>query len=400
MPSRIAVLSTHPIQYQAPWFRAMAAYPGWDLEVLYCHPGSSQQQAAAGFGVEFSWDVPLLDGYAHRFLNNAAKAPGLSTFGGLDTPELWELIRPGTYNAVLVNGWHYKSAWQAIRACWATRTPVMVRGDSHLHSPRHPVKTLLKSLPYHWFIPKLDACLAAGKWSMDYFLHYGARREKVFVVPHVIDDGRFSSEYARLQLRRAELRQNWNLGQDDVVFLFAGKFIGKKRPMDFVSAVNLAARSGAPVSGLMVGDGPLRQECERLTSESGAPVRFAGFLNQSQIASAYVASDILVLPSDGGETWGLVVNEAMASKRPCIVSDRVGCGPDLITPGETGFIFPVGDVKALADLMARCAADRIGLIRMGLRARDRMGRHSTSVAVEGVLRALSAVRADNGGVRD
>ena len=147
----------------------------------------------------------------------------------------------------------------------------------------------------------------------------------------------------------------------------------------------------------MAGDGPLRQECERFAIENRTPVRFAGFLNQSQIASAYVASDVLALPSDGGETWGLVVNEAMVCGRACIVSDRVGCGPDLVISGETGLVFPLGDVECLAKLMTQCAEDKPGVARMGVCARHRMARYSTSVAVEGVLRAVEAVTGNAGG---
>jgi len=375
----------------------MAACSDLELEVWFCHRATPSEQANAGFGVAFDWDIPLTEGYRHRFLRNAAGRPSLSAFSGLDTPELRSMIGGGRFDAVIVNGWHYKSAWQAIRACWATKTPVMMRGDSHLRSPRNPVKRLVKRPLYRWFVPKFGACLAAGKWSADYFHHYGALREKIFLVPHVIDGDRFLVECSRLQPRRGELRRAWNLSEDAVVFLFAGKFIGKKRPLDFVRAVDRAVRVGARIEGLMVGDGPLRRECERIAKEGGVPIRFAGFLNQTQIVSSYVASDVLVLPSDGGETWGLVVNEAMVCGRPCIVSDRVGCGPDLVTSGETGFLFPLGDVECLANLMKQCAEDEPALAYMGVCARSRVAQYSTSVAVEGVLRAVEAVKANPGG---
>ena len=119
----------------------------------------------------------------------------------------------------------------------------------------------------------------------------------------------------------------------------------------------------------MVGDGPLRVACEALVREQNLPIRFAGFLNQSKITEAYVASDALALPSDGGETWGLVVNEAMACGRPCIVSDRVGCGPDLVIPQKTGSIFRLGDVTALANSMLGIADNPERVISMGVEAR-------------------------------
>jgi glycosyltransferase involved in cell wall biosynthesis len=386
--TKLAVISTHPIQYHSAWFRALASRAGLDLHVYYCHEATPQEQASAGFGVEFVWDVPLLDGYPYSFLKNVAHSPGLGRFGGLDTPEIKGIIQRHECDAMLVNGWHYKSAWQAIWACWKSKVKVMVRGDSHLHTSRGIAKRAIKSLTYRRFIPRFDACLAAGKWSREYFLHYGARPERIFFVPHAVDNGRFQIEAQCLEPRRSQLRKEKDLHENAIVFMFSGKFIPKKRPMDFVFAIERAVRQNPQIQGLMVGDGPLRAHCEQLVRERRIPIRFTGFLNQSQIIEAYVVSDTLVLPSDGGETWGLVVNEAMACARTCIVSDRVGCGPDLVIPQKTGFIFPLGDVLALADSMLQFSVNPEGLTSMGIDARSRLKNYSVEKAVDGVIKSL------------
>jgi glycosyltransferase involved in cell wall biosynthesis len=126
-----------------------------------------------------------------------------------------------------------------------------------------------------------------------------------------------------------------------------------------------------------------------LAQQERLPLSFIGFLNQSEIVRAYVAADCLVLPSDAGETWGLVVNEAMACGLPAIVSDQVGCGPDLIHEGETGATFPMGDVTALAKRMVEFAADPDALVAMGQRAqRLVLSDYSVERAVEGTLDAI------------
>jgi glycosyltransferase involved in cell wall biosynthesis len=387
---RIAIVTTHPIQYQAPWFRALAARTDLEMEVFFCHEATAEEQSAAGFGVRFDWDLPLLDGYSYSFLKNVASRPAIGKFSGLDTPEIKSIIRRERFDAVIVNGWHFKSAWQTFRACWQTGTPVMARGDSTLYNQRDPLKKILKWPYYRWFIPKLDACLAVGKWSREYYLHYGARADRVFIVPHVIDDHFFARESVGLKTERGAIRGEWGLAEEAAVFLFAGKFIDVKRPMDFVRAVEEAAGLDPSVMGLMVGDGPLRGACEAYSRQHHVPVKFTGFLNQSQIARAYVACDALVLAS-ASETWGLVVNEAMACGRPCIVSDMVGCGPDMIVGGETGDIFAVGDVGALAGLLALYAKDSARLEAMGEEARKMAHRNSVEVAVEGVLSAVAAL---------
>jgi glycosyltransferase involved in cell wall biosynthesis len=390
---RLIILSTHPIQYHSPWFRVLANHPEIDLEVWFCHKATPTEQAAAGFGVEFDWDRSLLDGYSHRFLRNVASNPGVNSYAGLDTPELQELIRSEKPDALIVNGWHYKSAWQAMRACWRESVPVMARSDSNLRTRRNAAKRALKWPYYRWFIPKLDACLAVGTWSRDYFLHYGARAESIFTVPHVVDAEYFQSEVERLRSKRDEVRAKWNLRRESVVFLFAGKFIAKKRPMEFVKAVELAAKENNFIAGLMVGDGPLRQSCEEYVSTNHLPLRFTGFLNQSEIVRAYVAADALVLPSDGGETWGLVVNEAMTCGLPCFVSDHVGCSSDMIVAKQTGAVFPLGDYQRLANCLTEFAGDDIQRKTMSKRAKERVSSYSSTTALAGTLEALDSLKA-------
>lgn len=382
----LAILTTHPIQYHAPWFRGLAAHPDLRIHVYFCHKATPQEQARAGFGVEFDWDIDLLDGYPHTFLKNVAKPAGHGRFGGFDTPEISRIIRARQYDAVLVNGWNYKSAWQAIWAAWQSGVKVVVRGDSHLHFDRSRRVRVTKLVTYRHFIPRFDACLATGAWSREYFEHYGARPERIFFVPHVIDAGLLKADSECLAAERSELRRSWKLSEDSPVFLFVGKFTETKRPLDFVRAICDAAKS-EKIAGLMVGDGPLRPACEQVVQSHGAPISFTGFLNQSQIARAYACGDVLVLPSVG-ETWGMVVNEAMACGLPALVSDRVGCGPDLVTAEQTGLIFPHGNVSALSASMVNMARDQVRLTQMGHEAQKRLQRYSLEVAVDGVLQAL------------
>jgi hypothetical protein len=155
--------------------------------------------------------VPLLEGYPHSFLQNVASPAGHGRFAGFDTPDIWKIIRECQHDAVLVNGWNYKSAWQAIWTAWRSGVKVLVRGDSHLHAPRSLQVKLTKAIVYRRFIPRFDACLAAGEWSREYFAYYGARPDRIFFVPHAIDSEYMASESRRLQPMRSELRRQWGL---------------------------------------------------------------------------------------------------------------------------------------------------------------------------------------------
>jgi glycosyltransferase involved in cell wall biosynthesis len=383
-----AYVITHPIQYYTPVLQYMEQRAPNQVQVLYCSGELESSHSQAGFGVKYRWDVPLLDGYRYRILKNRAAHPSTTSFRGLDNPELSGIIASGAYSAVVVNGWHFQSAWRVIFACWRHRVPVLIRGDSHLRGPCTLLRSIKRPL-YRTFVPRLNGCLAAGSWSRDYFENYGASPNHIFTIPHCVDNRRFEKEMHLLRPQRQELRRKWGIPADATVFLFAGKFIPVKRPWDFVDAVGKCASERPSVMGLMAGDGPLREGCEEQACSASAPIRFTGFLNQSQIAEAYAAADAVVLPS-AVETWGLVVNEAMASGLPCIVSDRAGCSPDLVDCGSTGDIYPMGDAGALSALMAHYA-DSGRLAAMGRNAARKIESYSVPAAASALLKAVELV---------
>lgn len=389
---RVAVVASHPIQYQAPWFRALARV--CDLTVLFCHRQDGEGQARAGFAEPFEWDVPLLDGYRSEWLENVSGTPGVDRFGGCDTPGIKGRLAQGQFDACIVSGWYLKGYLQAIRACRGLGVPVIVRGDSQLKGTRSRVFSLAKQIPYRWLLQRIDAHLYVGKANYAYLRHFGVRPERLFFAPHFVENDRFAAEAAKARQSGAarSLRERWGATESTAVFLFVGKFIVKKRPADFISAVARLAGKGQDVRGVLVGSGPEDAALRAQAAAVGGPIAFDGFQNQTQIASRYAAADCLVLPSDGRETWGLVVNEAMATGLPAVVSDAVGCGPDLIDGRRTGFTYPVGDVARLSARMR----DAISL--RATTARDvreavlaQVGRYSCEAAVAGTIAALQAV---------
>lgn len=388
---KIGILATHPIQYYAPLFRYLAKQSGVESTVYYCHKPNPKEQGE-GFGVPFEWDIDLTSGYRHTWLHNRSARPSLFHFNGLDTPEIKERIAENNFDAFLVLGWHAKSMWQAMSACRNLCVPLLVRGDSHLHVKISYFKRWAKELSHRCLMRGFSACLAVGKWSEEYFNYYGAQR--VIRSPHFVDNDWFSRKSSEEKSSAQRTRAEFGIPEEAVVFLFAGKFEEKKRPLDLLQAlkqmfVQGMGRQDAHV--LMVGDGAHRSNCETFARTHQLPVSFAGFLNQSQMPKAYAVSDILVLPSDGRETWGLVVNEAMACGLPAIVSDEVGCGPDLIFNGETGYVFPCGDIQALAEKMSDYVK-RHHSGGMGDAARKIVSGYSVENAADGILCALEEIK--------
>lgn len=347
---RLGILASHPIQYHAPLFRALAS--DLDVHVYFAHRQSAQQQAAAGFGVAFEWDVDLLSGYESEFLTNRAATPGVDRFFDCDTPDVITRIRRERFDAFLVTGWNLKSFWQAIGACRTTGTPVLVRGDSQLATSRTVLQRLRNEVTHRAMLRSFDGFLVVGARNREYLRHYGVPSRRLFDAPHFVDNEWFAARAAEARRTRDALRATLGFAPATQLVLFAGKLIPEKRPLDLVLALEMLRRTRDDVGLVVVGAGPLEAELRRVVAERELPVAFVGFKNQSALPSYYALADLLALPSES-ETWGLVVNEAMACGLAAVVSDVVGCAPDLVHEGTTGARFPVGDVAELARAIDR-----------------------------------------------
>lgn len=384
MTRRIGFLVSHPIQYYAPIFRELARR--CDLTIFFAHRQDAAGQGKAGYGVAFEWDVDLLSGYESRFLKNVARAPSTQTFAGCNTPEIADRIADGRFDAFVVPGWSLRSYWQAVRACRRARVPVMVRGDSQLAGQRKGAVGRVKGVVFPHMLKQFDACLYVGQRNRDYLEHYGVPAKRLFFSPHCVDNDAFRRASAAA-LGAAGEGANGSRRR----VLFVGRLVDSKRPMDVVQAVARLVSEGQPVDLVIAGAGELQGRMEEAARAAGVDARFLGFVNQSQLPSVYASSDVVVLPSIAIETWGLVVNEAMACGVPAVVSDAVGCGPDLIQPGATGAVAPLGDVPALATSIASVLALDPRLTRRALA--ERMEIYSPARAADGVLEAADALAA-------
>ena len=375
---RIGFLVSHPIQYFAPLFRELAKQ--CDLTVFYAHRQTAEQQARAGFDVAFEWDVDLLSGYHSKFLRNVARTPSTDRFFGCDTPDIAGEIAGGSFDGFVVPGWALRAYWQAVHACRRAGVPVFVRGDSQLVGPRSGAVRLAKAVAFRGVLRRFDGFLYVGQRNREYLQHYGAPSQRLFFSPHCVDNDAFraASEATRRTLTPARR------------VLFVGKLIERKRPFDLLQAAARLAAEGRPVDVAFAGSGDQQDALAAAAAASGVRAHFHGFVNQSELPGIYAAADVIVLPSDGRETWGLVVNEAMACGVPAVVSDAVGCGPDLVEPGLTGAVFPLGNVAALADGIGKVLALDRARTRQALA--ERMETYSPARAAQGIAGAASALK--------
>jgi glycosyltransferase involved in cell wall biosynthesis len=383
MRYRLAALTSHPIQYQAPLFRALARRPEVDLTVLFCSDFGVQPSADPGFGKVIRYDVPLTEGYAHRFLKNVSPRPGPARFEGEVNLEIAPLLLRERFDALWVHGYAHATSWLAFAAARATSTPLLLRGESTLLYERTFVLRAAKRAVLTPLVRGAAACLYVGEENRRFYLHYGAREDRLFFAPYSVENGFFRARADAAAEAAQAIRARLGATPQRPLALFAGKLVARKRPRDFIDA---AARIGERMVFALVGEGEERAELE---SRAPGHVHFIGFANQSEMPAWYAAADVLVLPSEY-ETWGLVVNEAMACGTPAVVSHLCGCARDLVREGESGLVFPCGDAAALAAALER-------FLDPALRERCRRGaaevvaRYDVERTADGVVAALQAV---------
>lgn len=347
---RLAVIATHPIQYYAPLFRLLAERGAVDVRVFYEWEGSALAPTLDHhFGQAIQWDIPLLDGYPHEFVPNRSSDPGTHHLRGLDNPQLVPRILAYRPDAVLIFGWNYVSHLRALRALHR-RVPILFRGDSTLLGEQPGLRRAARRVWLRWVYRHIDIALYVGQHNRAYFQAHGVTGDRLAWAPHAVDHARFEDPNGEHEAAARQWRANLGIPPDAPTFVFAGKLEPNKEPALLLDAFLSAEAEDAHL--ILVGSGPLERMLRDRAKEStsGARVHFIGFQNQSRMPVVYRLGDVLVLPSQS-ETWGLAVNEAMASGRAALVSSRVGCAPDLVMDGETGVVVPSGDSLALREAL-------------------------------------------------
>lgn len=376
---RLAILCTHPIQYFAPVFRALSESGDIQVHVFYGWRGAVEKTLDRGFGQEFAWDVPLLDGYDFEFLPNIAREPGTHHYFGIDLPTLRERIGQWKPDAMLVYGWRYKAHLKAMRH-FHGRIPILFRGDSTLLDERPGWRRWARRRVLRWVYRHVDVALYVGQQNRRYFEAHGLQGAQLVFAPHSVENDRFRSGTERTE---EEWRRKLGILATDTVVMFVGKLESYKAPTMLLQAFQ--SLSCCDLHLVFVGTGPLELQ---LHQDARERVHFLGFQNQSKMPAVYGMADIVVLPSIR-ETWGLALNEAMASGRAVAASDRVGGAIDLIQSGRNGWIFRANCVDAIRDCLAKAAAEgRHGLRVFGERSRQIIGDWSIARQVESILYAI------------
>jgi glycosyltransferase involved in cell wall biosynthesis len=268
--------------------------------------------------------------------------------------------------------------------------PILVREEQTLLHRRAYWKQTAKKIGLGQLFRRAYG-LYIGTQNRRWFEHYGIPDERLFFTPYCVDNDHFQAAAAHLAPTRHSLKQEF--GIDDhagPVILTVARLIPKKQPLFLLEAFR-RVRQHHPCTLVIVGSGELENEIRTFIQDKAVPnVILTGFLNQSKVPRAYSCADIFVLASAYDETWGLVTNEAMNFGLPVVLSDKVGCGVDLVRPGENGFIVSATDPQPLADRLAELVADPHLRNRLGTQSRSIIDAWNYDVTAKGVLDAVAS----------
>ena len=391
---RLAYLVTHPIQYQAPLLCRIAEEPGIDLTVFFCSDLSLKKFYDPEFGKEIKWDVPLVEGYRYEFLPALGRRDQ-ATFWRPFNYGLSRRLREGRFDVLWVHGYARWFNWGAILSAKAQGIKVFIRDDATLISlSRSFIKRHLKRVFFVILRIFCDRFLAVGSLNKEYYAYYGIEDDKIILVPWAVDNAFFQTKAQEALGTQEELRNSLGIEPGRPIILCAGKLSERKRARDLLEAyMHLSPdQKSEPVPYLLfIGEGQQRQALENRAGETGwNSIKFLGFKNQTELPIYFNLCQVFVLPSVH-EPWGLVVNEVMNASRAVIVSDQVGCGPDLVRDGENGFIFQAGDINGLAAALKKVLENPEKCYQMGENSLNIIRKWGFEEDIQGVKKALASV---------
>jgi len=385
---KLLLIGTHPIQYAAPVYRRLAQHPNLDVLVAYCSLQGAERGVDPEFGVEVKWDLPLLEGYRWIEVPNRSPLPGVGRFWGLINPGFWSLIRNGGFDAILTHtGYLHLSFWIILLASKMSGTPLLFASDAATLRPRdHRIwKQLIKPIVVPRIYGLVDVVTVGCAAGHDFIKSLGVPEERIALTPNVVDNDWWTDQAARVD--RAAVRAQWAVPGSSPTVLFCGKLQPWKRPLDVLRAFSQAAVPSAHL--VFAGEGPLREAIEREARSLRIMdrVHMLGFVNQSELPGVYSAADVFVLSSEY-DPCPDVVCEAMLCGCPVILSNAVPGRLDLVKTGETGIIYPCGDIAALALALRTILNDKRVLKGLSRAARRRMESWSPREYISAIFQAV------------
>ena len=373
-----AIILTEIISpYRIPPFNCLAEDEDIDLTVFFFAETESRrswlvEKQKIQFNYQVLWGLQLGKSYQNApvFLN----------------PDVIYQLWKQQPDVIICGGWHHFTHWLALMYAQMTKTPLLIWSESTLRDER--VVSNIKDKLKAWIVNQADGYIVPGKAQKDYLVDLKAREDRIYIAPNAVDSNFFTRETQRYRQQKLVLKEK--MGINGCVILYVGRLIDEKGIPELLEAFTKLS-GNKQVTLVIVGDGSQATEYHSYTQQHKLDnVVFAGFQPQSALPQYYGIADIFVFPTRS-DTWGLVLNEAMAAGLPIVCSDAAGAAPDLVVNGENGYLVPVGDVEKLSEALQILVEDESLREKMGLHSQEIIADYTPQKMALGLKEAIVKV---------
>ncbi len=378
MTQRLVIITEIISPYRIPLFNALARRPEVDLHVIFLaetDPGLRQWQV---YKDEIKFSYQVLRSWRRR----------MGRYHVLFNAGISRALRSARPDVIVCGGYNYIASWQALVWARIHNVPFCLWSESNLQERRRG--RVLVEIVKTEFLRQCSGFAVPGRRAREYLLAHKMKEDVIFTAVNAVDNDLFASGTASARAVAAKARTELSLPSR--YFLFVGRLVREKGVFELLAAYAKLDRTVREQIGLVfVGDGASRGELEQQASSiTPGTIRFVGFAQREQLPIYYALSELLILPTYS-DTWGLVVNEAMACGLPVVLSQAAGCADDLVTEGWNGHLVPAEDVDALAAAMNRLASQPSLCAEMGIRSLKRIAEYSPVNWSKGIVKMVNAV---------
>jgi glycosyltransferase involved in cell wall biosynthesis len=378
MMRRLVIITEIISPYRIPLFNALKRRSDVDLHVIFLAETDPDLRHWQVYKDEIEFSYEVLPSWRQRIAGRNL----LWNFG------VTRALRQAHADAILCGGYNYPASWAALVWSLAHRVPFYLWSESHLrelHRDRRPVELLKRE-----FLQRCSGFIVPGQAARQYLLAQGMRAPVIFTAVNAVDNELFASTASTARQNADRLRRDMELPTR--YFLFVGRLVREKGVFELLAAyAGLSGSIRQEIGLLFVGDGEsLAQLREEASSISPGVVRFTGFSQREELPSYYGLAEALILPTYT-DTWGLVVNEAMACALPVIVTQAAGCAPDLVTEGWNGMILPAKNIPSLSSAMQHLALQPDVRVRLGRHSQERIQHFSPAAWSDGIAEMLNSL---------
>jgi glycosyltransferase involved in cell wall biosynthesis len=399
---KVAILIARPGPTNAPLFKQLSSHPLINLTVFYFTDiGINKADYDSEFNLKISWGSGVLDGYNYKFLKSLLPKSISEKRDTWVNLGVVKEIYLGKYDAVIVYGWNAPTHWLVFFTCFITKTPIFIWSENPLQQEffKFGIFQKIKRFILRTLFKYISGFLYIGEQNKKFYEFLGVREDKLFFTPYATNNEICMERAKSLIPNSRDLRIQNGFDVNSPLILFVGKLIEKKRPFKLLKAYESILRGNnlkeSPTL-VFVGDGGLREGLELYSKQNNLKnVFFVGFQNKDGVYKYMSMADVFVLPSGMGETWGMVVNEAMCFSLPVLVSDVVGCGADLARNGENGYVFKLDDEEELAINLFKIISNLEGAKQMGRKSSEIIKKYSQEEDIKGIIEAVYSLEKNN-----